>query len=523
MAGDLTTGHSSLLVATTGGRTGGRIIASMIAVLLLALLMRFHVGFQASDDASYLNGALGWINAFPYVGDNHWTLRHTVTIPTAAFIRLFGLNEFAVSLSGMCYFIAFIATNAWFTRRYLGAGTSAVASLLLIAAPGFVVVSTYLNPDIPELFFASSAFWTLRWSIEEPERRGRWLLGGVLVGLAFMTRQTSVALVVFVGLLAVFRPLGGRSRYATLGLAALAVMACEWLYLTSMTGNPTYRWSLDFHHDAVDRFAEAARVARSGILIDKEGLISVNVFVDPFLNLFFSQKYGLLFWLLIPASIHAFRRRREPAGLTLALVAAYCAISFFSIAANPKLYLVPRYFVITAWGAALVVAWWLDALWREHRRLRAGALLGAALLTSGLALAIENISPRFVEKEIVRWTALHPNERVYTDIETRARSEYFLRFAGLPADSLLAEAPPPGARFFYNKERVAQCAAMSRCRDKVDAFRPSSTWQTQQTIEGPRRPIAAVADLLGLKRVLPPDVAQRIDAPIGLVTMYRVR
>ena len=422
----------------------------------------------------------------------------------------------------MAYFAAFVAVNGWFTRRYLGGGAAVVASVLAILAPGFVVVATYLNPDIAELFYATSAFWVLRWALDDGRRTGRWILAGVLVGLAFMTRQTSLALVLFVGLLAVFRPGVERSRHLVLGLAALAVLACEWAYLTAMTGNPLYRWSLDFNHDAVNRFAEAARVARSGALIDKEGIISVNVFLDPLLNLLVSQKYGLLFWLLVPAAVAAWRRRSEPAGRTLALVAAYCLISFLFVAANPKLYLVPRYFIITAWGAMLVVAWWLDRLWNEHRRGLAAALGGAALFVSGLALSVENTDPRFVEKQLVRWVAAHPGQPVHTDIETRTRAEYFFRFAGLPIGPVLAEAPPAGALFFYSRERVEQCAATVRCRGVAAAFRPAANWREQQRIEGPRRPIAALAGWLGAARVLPPDVARRIEAPVGSVTVYRI-
>ena len=69
----------------------------------VALLSVFHVGFQASDDINYLVGALGWLDSFPYVGNSHWTLRHTITLPTAAFIQLFGMNGLAASLSNMLY------------------------------------------------------------------------------------------------------------------------------------------------------------------------------------------------------------------------------------------------------------------------------------------------------------------------------------------------------------------------------------------------------------------------------------
>ena len=170
----------------------------------------------------------------------------------------------------------------------------------------------------------------------------------------------------------------------------------------------------------------------------------------------------------------------------------------------------------------LVVAWWLDRLWQEHRRGLAAALAGAAVLASALALAVENTDPRFVEKQLVRWVAAHPGQPLHTDIETRNRSEYFFRFAGLPTGAVRAEAPPAGGRFFYSRERVDQCAATVRCRDVAAGFRPAGNWRVEQTIVGPRRPVAALAERLGASRVLPPDIARRIDAPVGSVTVYRI-
>ena len=94
--------------------------AGLVCALSAWLLASFYVGFQASDDANYLIGALGWNSAFPYVGDSHWTLRHSITIPTALFVRAFGLNEVATSLTGVAYFIGVLVANAVFMKRQLG-------------------------------------------------------------------------------------------------------------------------------------------------------------------------------------------------------------------------------------------------------------------------------------------------------------------------------------------------------------------------------------------------------------------
>jgi hypothetical protein len=69
------------------------LVALAVFVLAALLLPFFYVGFQASDDASYVSGGLGWLERFPYVGDCHWTLRHTITLPVAASVGLLGLSR----------------------------------------------------------------------------------------------------------------------------------------------------------------------------------------------------------------------------------------------------------------------------------------------------------------------------------------------------------------------------------------------------------------------------------------------
>src|SRR5262249_23718765 len=111
---------------------------SFIAIFALAivLLAVFYTGFISTDDASYVSGALGWLKHFPYVGVSHWTLRHTITIPTALSVFALGLSEFAVNLPNMLYFLGFLALNAYFVTRYFGRQAAIVTLLLLMTMPG---------------------------------------------------------------------------------------------------------------------------------------------------------------------------------------------------------------------------------------------------------------------------------------------------------------------------------------------------------------------------------------------------
>jgi hypothetical protein len=493
----------------------------LASLLFFALVAALYVGFQGSDDMQYLDGALGWLERFPYVGDNHWTLRHTVTLPTAAFIALFGMSEISASASNVVYFAAFLATNAYFMCRHVGGRAAMIATLLLMTMPGFIVVATYLNPDIPELFFVTAAFWLWYSAIRSPDDLWRWIACGIVAGLAFVNRQTSAALPIFLAVLFVANPMARRSRYFVLGAAFLGVIAIEWLYITVMTGDPVFRYRIDLHHDPVDRFVESARVAASGQWLDKEGMLSVNVFLDPVLNLFVTQKYVLLFWAAIPAALAVLRGKSERARL-LSLIAGLAATSFLFIALNPKLYLVPRYFVIAAWGAAVIVGCWASDLWASRRRGWARLMVAGMLLANGLALSVEETNPRFVERTLVRWVRLHPDEAIYTDVETRERSKYFFEFAHVPNSAVSSERPPDGALFLHNASRLQQCAAIPRCRSRLADFTPSPQWRVQETIAVPGKPLAAFASLLPLSHILPGDIARRLGGSRGNVVVYRV-
>ena len=144
----------------------------LLLLAMLLLMTELYVGFQAGDDKSYLTGALGWVESFPFVGPDHWTLWHTFTLPTAAFLKLFGFNEFAVSLTNSLYFILFVVMNAGFVQRFLGAGSAAITTFLIISLPGFIVLSTFLDIGIPEIFFVSPAFCCFRLALDMPQRLG---------------------------------------------------------------------------------------------------------------------------------------------------------------------------------------------------------------------------------------------------------------------------------------------------------------------------------------------------------------
>ena len=388
--------------------------------------------------------------------------------------------------------------------------------------PGFVVVATYLNPDIPEAFFVSLAFWTFVVAVERPEKMMPWLILGIVTALAFLNRQTSLALAIFLAGMFIAKPMAPRSRYWIAAAAFLPVIAVEWLYLFLATGDPAYRASIDFHHDRVDRLADAELLAGRGGLIDSQGNLGVNVYLDPILSLFVTQKYGLLFWAFAAAVIAATRARTsDPKVRILFLAIGLGAISFLFVALNPRLYLVPRYLLVAAWAAALCVGWWLQTLWHENRRLALAATSAALIGVNAASLAVENTNPRFAERALVEVAQRFPDTYVYTDIETGSRAFGYLLFADVPLSRIRTSAPPDGALFLYSRVRVHECARVPRCRDRVQDFQPQPDWKVLEVVTPKPPAIARLLGPLGVDRYVHRDIARRLVAPNAPVTLYR--
>lgn len=500
----------------------------LLALGLAVLQWRFFVGFQASDDANYLQGAFGWLDHIPYVGNTHWTLRHTLTLPAALSVSSLGLSLFAISLPTLLYFFGFVAVQLWALHRQFSFGVASLFGLFAITTTGMVVNSTYLAPDVSELFFVGATFWVLLRALE-PGADGRagtvalWLAAGLLAGLAWSNRQTAAGALLACAIMAWLggRPARSRMPWAVLGFAL--VVGTEWGYLTWMTGDPLYRLNVDLHHDPVNRIAEVQRVAASGGWIDKEGNLSVHVVLDPILALFVSQKYGLLFWTGLLAAWQAWRLPQGPERRCLMRLLGLGALAYVFVAANPKLYLVPRYLLVPAWVAAVLTAWWVARLWAQQRRVLAGLAALAVVGTNLLCLAVENTQPRAIEQALVAWVKAHPQQPVHTDIETLERASTFFKIAGVPRTTVSSAPAARGDLVFYSAVRVEQCAAQPRCKAQAATFRRQPNWVESGRLIGPSKPVGQLLQALHVAPLLPPDIARRILAPSYEVILFEVR
>jgi hypothetical protein len=502
-------------------------VAALILSLVVASLMVVwrHVGFQASDDADYLSGGLGWLAHFPYVGNSHWSLRHTITLPIAGSVSVLGLSEFSAVLPTAAYFIGYMSITIWASSRFIGLIPALVGTLLMSTMPGSVVVATYINADMAELFYITVAFWAFVYALDQPKRKAPLITCGVAAALALLTRETSAAFVGFAGLMFLFHPIMPRKNYLIIAISFAAIVGFEWAYLTIMTGDPFYRIEIDQHHDIIDRASEAAHTSARNSVIDAEGALSLKEWwLNPILNLFVSQKYGLLFWGALPSAVLLLKSRAK--GSTrlpiVPIMLVFAAVWYVFVGFNPKLYFVPRYLLVLSSIMSLIVGSWLVEQWRMRRRFTAGIIAIAMIGVNLAGLLVENTNPTFGERSLASFAAGHPGERIDTDPATLRRASYFFRFQGIDFGNIYTADPSLNALVFYNPNAIERCSDSARCKIDNSAFMPRPNWVEISRMQPSRGTVAELIEMLGVGQDLPADLAHKLMQPIAPVILYRV-
>src|SRR5262245_50561757 len=361
------------------------IIVVLIGILMLAFAW---VGYVGSDDHSYARGALGWLERFPhpYVGDDHWTLRHPVVVPIALSLALFGHKELSLGLPSALFFLLFLIINYSYVQRFFGAGIAMLSGIMLATTPLFAVQATFPQDVIIQVLAVSSSFW-LFYSASRIHAPG-WLLfaAGSAAALGWLTLEPTAGLFFFYGILFLLGFGLPRRYYWIMAVAFLLIVGVEVGYFAALTGDPLYRYRIDLHHDVIDRGGDVALANRLGSVFDIEGNLSVNVLLQPVIALLLNQEFGLLCWLVIPASIWIWQSKdrisMEQRNLLLLLGGLGVVWILFVSLNAAVLWIVPRYYSVATWAAVIIVAYAVGCL--SARQSKAAMFVGAAWLFTNL-------------------------------------------------------------------------------------------------------------------------------------------
>ncbi|UTW56341.1 glycosyltransferase family 39 protein [Kordiimonas sp. SCSIO 12610] len=479
---------------------------TLFLTIFLLLVIINWVGFTASDDAVYVKGAYGLLNEFPFLGE-HGTFRFIITAPIALMMWVFGENEVSIALPTLFYAVAFIIVLISFFRRRAGDKASIFVGLMMVTSPLLVTQSSIASIDIIEAFYVFASLLFFIKASETTQNTVRWLiLSGMMAGLAFLTRETTVFLLVYYGILFAMGVGIKRLQYFVMAFGFFTIWGLETLYFWVFSGDPLYRFSRSFGHDST--------IDRS---IDLAGNLIIHPIIDPLLVLLFNQEFGVLFWVLGGIVVWWFvlgkRKQNMPDQNTVSrdiaddtgqhakackLIAGLGTVWFLCAGGVGNLLpLNPRYFLVTNIAAILVTALFLSDILQQGRKEKRAAYLclTAIMAVNLLGLWAENKNFLFAEKQLAR-VAANQDATIYTDPETLHRATYLLKWEGASEQVQAIGYPPVCSLYFQNKKYMpAQLIG----------------WDKVEIIEPPNSFLKKPAEFIGLYDLLPNALRFRLN------------
>jgi len=219
----------------------------LCGILLAALLVRcvfFFGGIRGSDAFAYARYAhdiasgqydLEGIRMF-------YGFRYSLLLPTAMGFSLFGVNDIGASFFPLIFSLLNIWVVFLIGKRIFNDAIALVAALLLAFYPINIATSTGLSPDSFIPFFSSLAiyFYLVAEKPSTSAMRAALLLmaSGMLVGLAYMSRVTSIFLFFTLVIYQIFNRKYAFSCWTTIG--SLIPLTAEVFYFYMMTGDPLF-------------------------------------------------------------------------------------------------------------------------------------------------------------------------------------------------------------------------------------------------------------------------------------------
>lgn len=351
------------------------------------------------DDTRYVQAAVNWLHAFPYLGTQHWDLRHPLNLVLAAAFYLFGVNQEVMVAT--CYVINFVLVISSYVciRTVLPREMALLASLFFASIPAFAIGGISVEPL--ELLFCIISFWTFIFAAKTG--RNRWLLiSGLSLGLAWEVRETASFLIVLYTASFLFFPVVKRKGYMYLAIAASIPVILEVSYYYVLTGDILYRLHVDMNHIHVPSAHMVGKVSHEtqplfNIKLQKSWL-PPNDYVPgfwltyPFQALFIAPFIGLIPLVSLAGYFQWLRSSqngiRSPLGMLALGGFASFIVSIYVLALRPD----ARYFLFTVYASCIFAALAICTLWQSRRRATALILCGAIFGGAILALQITNVN-----------------------------------------------------------------------------------------------------------------------------------
>jgi 4-amino-4-deoxy-L-arabinose transferase-like glycosyltransferase len=490
-------------------------VAALLTVTYVLLLIRYAwIGFSESDDVFYATAAQQWVGHF-HLAANHWGLRHAIVLPMALGFAVFGRNEMTLVFPSLLYFVLLLGLSYVCVRRIAGYYGGLLAVALVASTPVIVSGASWVTTDLPETFFLLASVWLFLYALETGGRVWQFVLCGIFAGLGLITRETSVVLAVFYGILMMRNYGGRRDIYLWIGVGVALVLAIDTAYLAGSGGDLLYRLHISQQGVKGDNPDMVAQFQTQQGL-DRFGSLAAPRWLQAWIVLFFNQNFGILPWLGLAATVYlsvkAVSRIRTISRMVLLLAAVWFLVMSFVFT---FLWLVPRYQILTAAALAMPLAIYLADTIRKGRVVVAVGVVSAAAGFALLAIGVSDRNPLFGEKALAHLAAQGTASRINTDPGT-LRGAAWLLDANESAQRVVAEPPRPGdLYFFYDRPRRGLAKDWP-------VQRPGADWIEVAQMQEPPRPMIALIFGMGLDHVLPEAVVRKLNFQPRHAALFRL-
>src|SRR5205823_5221474 len=314
-----------------------------------------------------------------------WSGRWPVIAPLAVVLGTLGESRTTAAIAPALWWIGAIAALGILGERLFDRRTGLLAASLLALVPTFSNLALSIGADVPELTLQLAALLAAITAISRQSRN--WAVAaGALAGIAFETRETSVAFLAASALICLIAD-RRRARVLAWALAAFAVIiVADLAVYAAVTGDPFYFHEVSLHHARLVTSELDPNVDRSHSPILNPAFIAgwkqemeIRLFwpLDPWLNFLASPRLGPILIAAIAAAL--MWRNKLPAPqrrrcLLLALGAiTSAAVLLYVLAVDPQ----PRIFLGLAAAAALLLGALVSTAWTNGSRATAVLLVCA--------------------------------------------------------------------------------------------------------------------------------------------------
>ncbi len=395
------------------------IFLMLIVLFALALRLYFFVGYNLSNDMSYVNYAVHIFDKGFLPADSNG-VRIAFLYPVGLSLKVFGVSDLSAILYPLLTSILSIVLIFYFGKILISQKAGLLAAFFLSIYPLDIIYATQTMTDVPLSFL--TALSALLFILGMRENNAKFfLLSGIVLGLAYLTNITGLLVLLFMAGYAAYTRKMSRS-YAFVLIGFLLLFSLESVRYFGTSGDLLLRLKVvDAHYSGPDSSYNT----------------DLNFYPNLMLNKGPQSIYGIFFYaFFISAAYFLWKRNKSTDILLIMFFSFFLYLQFGSRSFHEymPIHKLDRLLSVLSVPMMLTISAFLCMLSnkKESPRFVLAVLMGTALSLTSLFYTY-NIHQSFMEpmidqKDIYLFSLNSINKTIYADRGTAAYLRFQYRF-----------------------------------------------------------------------------------------------